>query len=1653
MAANLDTRRVRSCAPCELRDYYKELQNGSMVELVTQQILNAIERGSIPPKTYKTWLGVSKSPSVVAQGLQQSFSVLVRRHSLNCFGKLLCSKKWKYTWDGLGGTQGFLDLFSDFSVDEVREVCKILGKIGKGEDMKEKRECITELFMGLQPSLYPDVHFMTNDKRPLARYYHYLIPGCTPGLVKQILDFGSGFELKAGIHKSLAQYHPDVVRAQQLQALGNNAVPFNRQRLKYLFTQYPQTPSHGIQGFSASMEFALATLRTVVNTDAHSEDGSVVHDIVQPLLRRALKKKAEWSQIEEIVALTKQYMEKHKHAGRLITTTRACDVLHQIAICWVHQPEKFEKHLKRICSHPISGTRMYDKLTDWEDFLDGVPLNRRYALLRLCFQASTGLDIDMEYDLRNMRGSLSDALLDRLQPNEAFTLYSQLRAARGAENLITTPKMGYTILTAASTYGGSGVDPDLYQVMLLSRNNDLDTAHNFAVQKIDNHKYKAKIAAGPEQRAFHAKTAVYYAIASGDLQLYHSVLKWTKRFRRDNFVIRELYPTHHPQEVVEVLSGIPERASVYTTSEIRAKVVTGNAILQDMFECGCADISEPSFHPGYWHATLSLFQYVVQERIDRSKRLKHALGLSDDEWYTILWEDTIRMLLDVEKQSHLPEYKALKADTVDGPLALGGLSRIVLDSPQPSTCKFLDNLAKLRDQYWQKLRVTISPAVSTLPKPFPRGLPIHSLIAPFQIDTSNLEVLAPYLASRTHAALFLDPVDALLPFPQDDETKAAGHTFVDGFRSALTFYIPKTYNQQEKEQRFRKVWEHAVGPLSQGRMSEEEAVRFWCCQRIDSCKSWPQVTKYRAAETAWPKIPEVENSADGHAWNPLDKAFGRLDHVSRDLGALTYLDVSLAIHTGLRSSIFPPPNPVVYGDQDLMNSIWDSSRDIGEGGVLSALLYLEVLHGASGSRLLEKPFPSEDDPRYPVLYLDSQFQADLKTCGVENACSVRKFGKHLKSFPPTLLHHAAKNIMGRYRASDQENGGTRIELHALETLFCFTGCDRPALAKELVLNIILDSPRASSWHRHLLSPKFLRRLPPKDAKWCLETFADVVFERMHTQDDDKSEPARVGESKPTDQSDAQLSPPKPSLKITTIKLLAQRLQDTGVIDDTHTFALLSTLITTASHIDVRLQTTKGLLDKFASCRSDLCEKILAPIESIIPLAGNLNERSPITESDWVTAEQTFALPEYPDIGHTAPLFHALVDYYRKLSDDEDRLKRFINRILLPTVSYLKQQTARWLTIFLKKHGITEPDLSIPAIPYRSGRITALLKEDGVRYLPRTLIHDLTAYSTFRLAPPAPIAAMNKRLLADKTLLAQKDVQAWFEVYSTRVDASLNFGLFDVAEKPTSLDEDVGITTDVVREHVLAIFKVVVSVDAPTYTHTTGALLRDVLNGAYFLQPWWRTHGVAAVQAMITHVESLRTMEWERNPNRIPAVLPDTFAWRLAVLDFPIPVEDDEDEGRCERFAGQVGNVVEDIVGGIALYHDKLATLKTYLSIDTTTYTADPHPLHISLLRNRLLIAMHLGDISKTRLSFITSSEVLRVDVAHFLLQLVAETDWWERAVSKKIKERVVALVDMWKNSSSEEVRRMGWGVEGMVGRGERRTVGQAISSVQWADDD
>jgi hypothetical protein len=171
-------------------------------------------------------------------------------------------------------------------------------------------------------------------------------------------------------------------------------------------------------------------------------------------------------------------------------------------------------------------------------------------------------------------------------------------------------------------------------------------------------------------------------------------------------------------------------------------------------------------------------------------------------------------------------------------------------------------------------------------------------------------------------------------------------------------------------------------------------------------------------------------------------------------------------------------------------------------------------------------------------------------------------------------------------------------------------------------------------------------------------------------------------------------------------------------------------------------------------------------------------------------------------------------------------------------------------------------------------------------------------------------------------------------------------------------------------------------------------------------------------------------------------LPDTFPWRLLLLDPPFHTPSSSstanNKEKCKSFAKQLTSTIKTDLAA-PLYHTKLEQIKTYLELDpvsqsenlrahktigkkTIRHDKKDHA-HESLQENRLRTATFLGPLETREIGI---AHVFAVELACHLLGLVRD-DW--SSVAKDLKERVREMVKSWRGCADEGVRRVGWGVE------------------------
>lgn len=356
--------------------------------------------------------------------------------------------------------------------------------------------------------------------------------------------------------------------------------------------------------------------------------------------------------------------------------------------------------------------------------------------------------------------------------------------------------------------------------------------------------------------------------------------------------------------------------------------------------------------------------------------------------------------------------------------------------------------------------------------------------------------------------------------------------------------------------------------------------------------------------------------------------------MSRQILPLTYLDLTLAhyspylnpqlnskfVTSNLQSQGFTPPT----------THIWDLTRltrkertipAVREGLIVSALLYLGLGHKS----VLMKPFPSPNDVKYPTMWLDLSFVETKGIGSLADHGSLRIIKSFLSTVPSTILYKLTESSLNALFESSGESDANvaRLEKKAYDLLCLLAQSDRPSLATKFILKAVIERPDSSSWHRKLLSIRFMRNLSAKQASDLIQSFADTIQQKMKEAARFPKEESRsvVGGEQPV---------PRPYIKITTVKYLAQLLHGADFVPESCAIEILASLFTASTHIDIRVPIVQSLMDMLYGCRDQSSDalggKILKALEPTIPIASRLDERYEVSEANWKDAKVTGKLP-------------------------------------------------------------------------------------------------------------------------------------------------------------------------------------------------------------------------------------------------------------------------------------------------------------------------------------------------------------------------------------------------------------------------------------------
>ena len=305
-----------------------------------------------------------------------------------------------------------------------------------------------------------------------------------------------------------------------------------------------------------------------------------------------------------------------------------------------------------------------------------------------------------------------------------------------------------------------------------------------------------------------------------------------------------------------------------------------------------------------------------------------------------------------------------------------------------------------------------------------------------------------------------------------------------------------------------------------------------------------------------------------------------------------------------------------------------------------------------------------------------------------------------------------------------------------------------------------------------------RELPAKDAQALLLSFATSVGSKLQEQvDSTKTTAVESAQDGPS-------SPPKSVIKVTTVKYLAQILKDADFVAPSFTVEVLSKLLSSASHLDVRVAVVDSLLGMLSQCTEEystpLAQRLLSALETIIPLVSGLSERRQMREEDWMDAERTGGLPGVYDDGTIESLPPILAQLLQWILQRSKRREEFVNRILLPVIERSRQSNARWIKIFLAKHQMSLGMPELPVSPIKPLALSKLLSH-GLTLVPPSLLDLHQRFVLANIAPPQEIASINEKIRNNGPLRASNEGRHWLSLYGSGASA-YKYGGFSLAKK-------------------------------------------------------------------------------------------------------------------------------------------------------------------------------------------------------------------------------------------------------------------------------
>ncbi|KAK0613915.1 hypothetical protein B0T14DRAFT_527302 [Immersiella caudata] len=1659
MADSTLHRQLRAAAPTEVSEILAKALQTTDAATLASQLLAATETGALPPAVFQQYITHTRDPQALAAGLRQTHSASIRRVAISQLDAALrAGPHFRATWAALGGAAGIAALLRELSVHDVEALCSAIGAAGGKKDpaaTAEKESAVTDLY-GLVYKSSPDEELADGrDERPLRESYRRLFGACTA-------------EFRAQWHRKPA----DTAAPSPSHTPGARSVAYPDyllpgQEEKFRGPRRRSDKLHGVEWLLSQEKLRKAQRDAAEIIDVcHAKDlkidapelySQVLLRLVAKMQRKRPPPGSRDKTWDMILACFKRWPEL---AHELNFDE---DGLLRHAIHWWNNLPTEERHVKagavlRALLDLVPAS-VFPTVVDYPGILRAkLPYRWELFVWLLRNPKKYGIDIDAPREearvkLKALKSTvcIPSELFVLLPADKAADLLNLLSEARPDNTFLSArwDRMSILSQTAEPTSGSRGDFPIVHSVAVTRLDpKDPRRVGSEVLSKVEDLIKPRMVQASQSRdwndRLFWTRSALFLSIASGSVELYSKTLRWARRFDKDPQTVSRLYQGDvvTTREGLNMLGAVPSsnRLSVVPLNTVKTNIVAANKVVVQLLETAAAALQEPGYSVHSWYTIGRLAFTVVRERIQLVNAFQTYHGLSDIEVYDLVWRPTIDMLIDAEKIVLVEDHAGMNLAGRSGLLDSAHVTEL-----RDHTWRFIDDLAKARDELWQQERVKRQPSVLTLHPLCPRGLPVQSLCQ-FQFGDATIKL--PFVVSRAEAVVFADGKALQSPIPTDEETCAALSSFVDDYKACLETYVSAGDDEENRKERVARAWHHATTELTRGIViDDEQAQAFWKRWAFASFLKWvPEPSASTKKTRPGPVFPEVDDPSEPFEWHPDPAAKASPSSEQALPCPVTVLELLLQGEDG---SELWDTRPAPYRKTVTIKAVpgfWSPGRydkplsgETQDVYIAAAMLYINSQVGADTS-LLKKPYPSAENPRFPAVYLADEFLEQCKPPSLFACFSVLQ--SYQERIPSALLLQLARSMLQKLKIGGKKNADN-LRL-TMDVVILLSRGERPQVACDVVQDILVDGQGDSSWHRHVFNSGFLALLPAGEVKRFLNAMADAMTNRLA-----QAKKAQTPAPGPLEEPPAAKSS-QPFVKITTVKMLAQTLRGSHVIDEKTTCAILAKILSNSDHMDIKIAGIESLVDVFTNTKDAKLKHTIMDVlrRRVAPIAASLVERRPMTEEDWAKAEAEGTVPEIADVSPTERpllnlLFHIGLDNNLKLTPEWNR--KWVETVLFDVLEQSNENNRRWIALFEKANSLSRPaGEALPVVPVVARMYNDLLR-DRPEFVSTEIFERIRQHVMANISPPPGIAVINAKIKNDAGLAASKGVQHWRNLFGNGNIGALYLGIDTCAallNRPASVWDSFpadGVTVPLLQDFLLSVADVFIdAADLRALNHLEVALSTVPTWG--FNRKHCRESQIAnatpVLEGIVSRVDSLRTPEWQRDRHRHPRRLPDTFETRLRILSYPSTSFNNHSEpapdAEITAFGNQVIALIDELARRGTPYHDDWNTLKAAICRSPVSKS--------DFLRIALVLGRGVADPDDPREPTLT--EYMRAELARELIR--KGEDPKDRAVLRRTRD---LLVLQWKHSHNEVIReRARATIKGLKGSAKTRRDGNQF----WA---